>query len=150
VAETITGTCSQTNVNVRLDPPGLVFFVGSSTRFRFENIPPGEYVLTVLNRCNPFGCWAKIGVVISSSDVFVTIPILPFCVGDCNRDLSVSIGELISGVNMSRQQVVLFSCAEFDPNKNSAVEANELLMGVRSTLLGCPQTHVIHRPLEER
>lgn len=143
VNETRAGGCTQTNVHVLLDPLGRSYYVGSSTRFQFDDIPPGEYILSVPTRCNPFGCWPKVAVTVSDADVFVSVPILPFCVGDCNRDLAVSLDELILGVNMALRGRVLFSCRGFDPNTDAVITVDELIEGVDSTLHGCPQTQAV-------
>lgn len=60
------------------------------------------------------------------------------CVGDCDGDGSVSVGNLITGVNISLGRAALSVCAVFDANGNGSVSVAELIQGVRNALDGCP------------
>ncbi|MGH7787391.1 MAG: hypothetical protein ACRERC_11025 [Candidatus Binatia bacterium] len=60
------------------------------------------------------------------------------CVGDCNGNRAVSIGELISGVNIALGNADVSTCTAFDPNGNGVVSINELIAGVNNALNGCP------------
>jgi hypothetical protein len=60
------------------------------------------------------------------------------CVGDCNSDGSVTIGELITGVNIALGTARLDTCALFDSNNDQGVAVDELLAGVNAALFGCP------------
>lgn len=70
--------CGQFGVTVRLDPLGLTGGTYSDLDFHFGNIPPGSYVLSVFQRCNPWGCWPDEPVTITDHDVFVHIPLIPY------------------------------------------------------------------------
>ncbi|MGH7790228.1 MAG: hypothetical protein ACRERC_25395 [Candidatus Binatia bacterium] len=59
------------------------------------------------------------------------------CVGDCNSDGAVSIGELLVGVNISLGSAAVSSCPGFDSNASGSVQITELLGGVRSAVQGC-------------
>jgi len=59
------------------------------------------------------------------------------CTGDCNNDGRVSIGELITGVNISLERAPLDGCAAFDANGDERVSIGELIGGVRFSLDGC-------------
>jgi hypothetical protein len=59
------------------------------------------------------------------------------CVGDCDGNGSVAIGELITGVNISLGSRPLTDCADFDANDSGAIEVNELVSAVNGALLGC-------------
>src|SRR3990170_2917483 len=61
------------------------------------------------------------------------------CPGDCNGDWSVSIDELIRGVNMALGRTDSDDCPAFDASGDHRAAVDELLAGVRSTLAGCPQ-----------
>jgi len=68
----------------------------------------------------------------------VTVKGVLACVGDCNGNGSVSIGELISGVNIALGNALVSTCTAFDPNGNGTVSINELISGVNNALNGCP------------
>ncbi len=60
------------------------------------------------------------------------------CPGDCNSDWSVSIDELIRGVNRALGRADSEECPAFDASGDHRVTVDELLAAVRSTLAGCP------------
>ena len=61
-------------VEVTIDPLGLTDTTDlTGGGFRFEDVPDGEYTLTVSPECNPFGCWPVTAVVVSGADVTVNI-----------------------------------------------------------------------------
>jgi hypothetical protein len=59
------------------------------------------------------------------------------CPGDCNGDASVTIDELVRGVNIALQQAALSTCPAFDGNGDGAVTVDELVRGVAAALAGC-------------
>jgi hypothetical protein len=67
-----------------------------------------------------------------------TMPVGTVCVGDCNRNSEVRIGELILGVNIALGQANLAQCTAFDPNGDDRVAINELIQGTGNALEGCP------------
>jgi hypothetical protein len=139
VAETRAHPCGAIRVGVRLEPLGIVADYGSlSPRFRFEGIPEGDYVLTVPNHCNPFGCWPRVPLSVRGTDVFVNIPILPFCPGDCDNDYVVSVSELATGVRILLGSSSLQTCREFDQNGDSRLRIGELVAAVSSARGDCP------------
>ncbi len=58
------------------------------------------------------------------------------CPCDCNEDRQVSVGELISSVQISLGIEDLTRCESSDSNGNQKVEISELLQGVRTALAG--------------
>jgi len=60
------------------------------------------------------------------------------CVGDCDSSGTVSINELIRGVNISLGLQDLSMCEAMDGNGNNAVAINELIQAVNFSLDGCP------------
>ncbi len=56
------------------------------------------------------------------------------CPGDCNDDGSVSIAELVRGVDGSLGGA---GCAAFDRNDDGAIAINELILAVNAALEGC-------------
>ena len=62
---------------------------------------------------------------------------LPACPGDCNRDGSVAINELVTGVNIALDAAPINRCFAFDRNANRSVQIDELIGGTRSALDGC-------------
>ncbi|MEO8601292.1 MAG: hypothetical protein ABI629_01815 [bacterium] len=62
------------------------------------------------------------------------------CAGNCNDDGSVSINELIVGVNIALGAAAVDTCAAFDLNGDGSVTINELIAAVNGALNGCPTT----------
>lgn len=59
------------------------------------------------------------------------------CVGDCDGLGSVSINELITGVNIALGNLPLDRCPDFDANGDGRVSIGELIGAVRNALSGC-------------
>jgi hypothetical protein len=59
------------------------------------------------------------------------------CVGDCDNDGTVSIAELLTGVNIALDRQQLDRCRGFDTDDSGALQINELVGGVRSAVDGC-------------
>ncbi len=60
------------------------------------------------------------------------------CAGDCDGDGAVSIGELITAVNVALSRVEVSACAAADVDGSGGVAINELISAVNSALRGCP------------
>jgi subtilisin-like proprotein convertase family protein len=59
------------------------------------------------------------------------------CVGDCDGDGSVNIGELIRGVNIALELAALDTCPSFDADNDGTVSIGELIQAVNNALNGC-------------
>jgi hypothetical protein len=59
------------------------------------------------------------------------------CVGDCNTNGTVTIDELIAGVNIALGVAQLSLCPQFDCNGTSHVTVDCLVKAVNSALNGC-------------
>src|SRR5258708_6227129 len=59
------------------------------------------------------------------------------CVGDCNSDGTVSINELITGVNIALGVQGPSTCLAFQ-NQSGGVDISQLLKGVNNALGSCP------------
>jgi hypothetical protein len=59
------------------------------------------------------------------------------CVGDCNEDGSVTVDEILIGVNLILRQASLSSCGLFDTDGNAEVTIDELLRSIQFLLNGC-------------
>ncbi len=59
------------------------------------------------------------------------------CVGDCDGDGSVGIGELIRGVRIALGESDISECSGFDTNADGRVSIGELIAAVQSSLRGC-------------
>jgi hypothetical protein len=70
------------------------------------------------------------------------------CEGDCNVDDTVTIDELIAGVNIALDHTSTSSCAALDSNGNESVEVDELVQAVRAALFGCDPAPTCHDDLE--
>ncbi len=63
------------------------------------------------------------------------------CVGDCNRDGTVTVDEALSCVNASLQAGSIplsTTCAPCDANANGQVEINEIVIAIDNVLTACP------------
>ncbi|MEO8602168.1 MAG: hypothetical protein ABI629_06300 [bacterium] len=61
------------------------------------------------------------------------------CIGDCDRDRSVSIAEVLRGVTISLGGAAAETCESFDRNRDDVVGVDELVSGVANALDGCPR-----------
>lgn len=77
----------------------------------------------------PYGTFDKDGGVVAYA--------LPACLGDCNRNGSVSVSELVTGVNISLGAAPLDRCRAFDRDGSRSVQIDELVGGTGSALDGC-------------
>src|SRR5512145_1349998 len=59
------------------------------------------------------------------------------CLGDCNRDDTLTVSELVTGVNMALGRLAVEFCPEFDPSGDEQVAVNELVAAVYNALSGC-------------
>ena len=59
------------------------------------------------------------------------------CVGDCGGDGTVTIDELLAGVNIALGNASLEGCTAFDTNRDKRVTVDELLSAVNRALSGC-------------
>jgi hypothetical protein len=66
-----------------------------------------------------------------------TATTLPACAGDCSGDGSVTVNELITGVNIALGNAGVSSCPAFDRNGDGEVSINELIAAVNAALNGC-------------
>ncbi len=65
------------------------------------------------------------------------------CGGDCNGDGGVSIGDLITAVNVSLGRADVSACTAADGDGDGEVAINELIRAVRNGLSGCPATPTV-------
>lgn len=70
--------------------------------------------------------------------IAVASPATAICPGDCDENGSVSIAELIRGVNIALGNASVDTCSAFDRNGNGVVAINELIAAVNANLGGCP------------
>jgi len=61
----------------------------------------------------------------------------PACTGDCNGNGTVSIDELVSGVNILLGESALSGCLALDVDANSRVTVDELVAAVARDMNGC-------------
>jgi hypothetical protein len=59
------------------------------------------------------------------------------CVGDCGGDGSVTVDEILLGVNIALGTVSLNQCTAFDGNTDQQVTVDEILAAVNGALNGC-------------
>ena len=72
---------------------------------------------------------------------FATLPaagLATGCIGDCNRDGTVTVDELVLGTRISLGQTVINFCRALDVDNDGKVTIDELLTAVENTIHGCP------------
>jgi hypothetical protein len=62
---------------------------------------------------------------------------LPPCVGDCDGDRTVSVAELVVGVDVALGRLAAEACTALDEDGNRSVSVDELTAAVSNTLNGC-------------
>lgn len=107
------------------------------TQFQFDGVPPGQYTLHVSPQCNPFGCRHPTVIQVVGMDIFVLIPAVSKCVGDCASIGSVAVTDILTCVNIALGDVPLDSCLACDPHLDFEVTVDELVAGVNNVLAGC-------------
>jgi hypothetical protein len=60
------------------------------------------------------------------------------CTGDCNDSGSVTVDELLKGINIALGTLPLSQCSSLDINGDGAVTVDEILIAVNNALNGCP------------
>ncbi|MBX3026670.1 hypothetical protein KF840_17330 [bacterium] len=84
--------------------------------------------------------------------LLVALPAGAACTGDCDRDRTVSIAELLIGVNAVLDGRAPLACAAFDSDGDGAVGIDELVAAVGHALGRCPadtQAFVVTSTFEE-
>lgn len=59
------------------------------------------------------------------------------CIGDCNRDGSVIVNELVTGVNIALGFTAVSMCEKMDRDGSRTVSVDELVQAVNALLRGC-------------
>jgi len=59
------------------------------------------------------------------------------CLGDCNHDGTVTVDELVGGVNMALGSSPVGTCPAFDNNEDGKVTIDELVEAVNAAINGC-------------
>ena len=61
------------------------------------------------------------------------------CAGDCNRDGTVTVDEILTMVNIALGNTELSKCTAGDANKDEQITIDEILTAVNNALSGCLQ-----------
>jgi hypothetical protein len=75
-----------------------------------------------------------------------TPPSVSGCVGDCNNDGVVTIGEIITGIDIALGNADVSECENFDANDDGLVTVDEILTAVNNALDGCPEVPATATP----
>ena len=91
-------------------------------------------------------CWQGIGAVLAaipavgapSQALTAAVTATPaVCVGDCNDDGVVTVGELITGVTILLGNAAVTTCSGFDLGGEDTVTVSDLVAAVNNLLFGC-------------
>ena len=72
---------------------------------------------------------------------FGVTPEAIFCAGDCDRNDSVEVNEVVLGVTLALEEQSGDTCARLDTDGNGRITVNELVAAVHNALTGCGQCH---------
>ena len=61
----------------------------------------------------------------------------PVCAADCNRDGIVTVGEILTMVNIALGNAPTIDCLPGDANDDGHITVDEILMAVNNALNGC-------------
>jgi len=89
--------------------------------------------------CVPDGTWygcCQCATHTPGSDV-TRSPTPSRCAGDCNDDETVTVDELIRGVNLALGLLPVPHCPAFDLDGTGEISVNELIVAVNAALVGC-------------
>jgi hypothetical protein len=70
-----------------------------------------------------------------SASSTATVP--PPCPGDCSGNGIVTVGELVTGINIAHAQADVSTCPNADTDRSGSVFVDELTRAVRALLEGC-------------
>jgi len=98
-----------------------------------------------LSRVVLLGCFLAIFEV-ASARAFVKVQ-FTVCPGDCDGSGSVTIDELIQGIDIALGVLPIARCTRMDHNGDGEVTVEELLIAVNAALSGCPLPEATETPL---
>ena len=73
-----------------------------------------------------------------SSDECIVAGSASYCAGDCNNNGSVTVDEILKGINVALGNSLIGDCLAFDLDASSTITVDELITGVNAALAGCP------------
>jgi hypothetical protein len=75
--------------------------------------------------------------------LFSPVLVTAACPGDCNDNGTVTVDELVVGVNIALDRATVERCASLDANDDGHVMVNEIITAVNALLGGCPEGRLI-------
>jgi len=121
---------------VRLEPLGRTVDVDYGL-FAFEDVPPGDYILTYGPPCNPRGCTGEVRVRIADGDGHAAFN-RSSCPADCSVDFGVTVDEVLLCVTMALEGGGVARCPHCDRDLSGRVTVDELVVALNTALNGCP------------
>src|SRR5262249_24616022 len=128
-----TVTVGEGPLGVALTPDGRFAYVAN--RQRFNVLAPGD-VSVIDTRTRALVATIPVGN--NPTAIAIAPSASSGCTGDCNDDGTVSVDELLKGVNIALGNLSLSACAAFDADGNATITVNELIAAVANALGGCP------------
>jgi ELWxxDGT repeat protein len=65
------------------------------------------------------------------------LPLPPTCRGDCNEDGTVTVAEIVTGVDVALDRIPVVGCSSLDVNEDRRVSIDELVAAVHRAMAGC-------------
>jgi calcium-dependent phosphoinositide phospholipase C len=92
-------------------------------------------VLSITQKVRPVVAGAALGLALLAAARGAAAQV---CDGDCDRNGTVGIAELMLGVDIALGKDAVERCAPFDVDRDEQVQVYELIAAVRRALQGCP------------
>jgi len=140
---TVTGTATATHTLTSTDTPTLAP-TATATHTPTHEPTPAEtaavtpsFTATVPPTAPPTATAVDTPTPTTAVPPTATVTVPPTCVGDCSKDNSVTVNEIITMVNIALDNAALSTCLAGDANHDGRITINEIISAVNNALNGC-------------
>jgi hypothetical protein len=111
-------------------------FLPGVTTFAFASVAPYTCSGVAVVSCTPELVGLTNGA-IGQSRVTMVVSFGTSCIGDCDGSGDITVGELITMVNIALGNAGVSTCTAGDQNGDGAISVNEIIAAVSNALNGC-------------